>query len=583
VPINALSKNNDEYFERSSLDAMLSAAHSQVESRFLDGGAVLLSIMDVINKLIGSLDRLTNTLDEKTTSETVGGIMNTAAQLGGLPALEGRRQKNFATLAEATGNMHSHVADMQETMRYLRTFAITVKITGAGIAEFSGFAEEILERIHSGTAEVNKFAAQLKTLDAQLQRARGFAATIVAEYGETVPRIVADLNTDAGKIALHHKRLASLAQDVSKLARGVQTKIATVLSALQVGDITRQRIEHVQSSFQLFEELVENDADLNHDAKERLKNVLYHMNAAQLTEMVTDFQRESRNVVKNMSSFVDDTRQILTLRDAMTRESEGGAENNFLKALENSVEAACSLVGRVKDASHEADEVAASTTGTAQDLLAGIAVIRAIKTDIHYMALNTNLRCSRLGEEGKPINVVTGELRVFASKLEGSADTVVAQLNTLEGASRTLSADDKGGADTIDRPLAQALSTIRDAGNTMEENLAELAREGQEVFNQVSLSIRKLDFESELGDVLTQCASELAAMAGSDIADISDLEDKAAELGQKIYRTYTMVQERNVHQAFLPATAGSATVEAVAAPAASSGDEDEDLFADALF
>lgn len=583
MPITALSKKNNEYFERSSLDTMLSAAHSQVESRFLDGGAVLLSIMDVINKLIGSLDRLTNTLDEKTTSETVGGIMNTAAQLGGLPALEGRRQKNFATLAEATGSMHSHVADMQETMRYLRTFAITVKITGAGIAEFSGFAEEILERIHSGTAEVNKFATQLKVLDTQLQRARGFAATIVAEYGETVPRIVADLNTDAGKIALHHKRLASLAQDVSKLARGVQTKIATVLSALQVGDITRQRIEHVQSSFLLFEELVENDAELNSDAKERLKNVLYHMNAAQLTEMVTDFQRESRNVVKNMSSFVDDTRQILTLRDAMTRESEGGAQNNFLKALENSVEAACSLVGRVKDASREADDVAASTTGTAQDLLAGIAVIRAIKTDIHYMALNTNLRCSRLGEEGKPINVVTGELRVFASKLEGSADTVVAQLNTLEGASRTLAADDKGGSDTIDRPLAHALSTIRDAGNTMEANLAELAREGQEVFNQVSQSIRKLDFESELGDVLTQCASELAAMAGSDIADISDLEDKAAELGQKIYRTYTMMQERNVHQAYLPATASGAAVETVATPAASTGDEDEDLFADALF
>ncbi len=568
-------ENND----RAALDTMLLGAHSQVEARFLDGGTVLLSIMDVIAKLIGSLDRLTGSLDQETTQGTVGGILKTAERLAALPSREAGRQESFETLSMTAAKMHSHVCDMQETMRYLRTFALTAKITGAGIPDFAGFAEEILERIQSGSSEVNRFVSQLSTLDAQLRRARGFAATIATEYSKTVPQIVTDLRENAAEVGTHHQKLGKIAQDVSRLARGVQSKIATVLSALQIGDITRQRIEHVQASFRLYEELVASDATLNADAKARMMNVVYHLAAAQLAEMVEDFQRESRNVVRNMSGFVDDTRRIMQLRDAMT---QGGDGQNFLRTLEGSVEAGAALVGRVKAASGEADQVAASTTGTAKDLLAAITVIRAIKSDINYMALNTNLRCSRLGEEARSINVVTAELRLFAAKLEESAETVVQQLTILDDAAKGLSANGATGADTIDQPLADALQMIRDAGATMDTHLAELAAEGEQMFNQVGRSIKTLDFESELGDVLERCAAELAHLAGPDIADISDLAAKAEELGQRIHKTYTMAQERSVHQHFLPATAASAPA-VETAPAASSGDDEEDLFADALF
>ena len=566
-------ENND----RAALDTMLLGAHSQVEARFLDGGTVLLSIMDVIAKLIGSLDRLTGSLDQETTQGTVGGILKTAERLAALPSREAGRQESFETLSMTAAKMHSHVCDMQETMRYLRTFALTAKITGAGIPDFAGFAEEILERIQSGSSEVNRFASQLSTLDAQLRRARGFAATIATEYSKTVPQIVTDLRENAAKVGTHHQKLGKIAQDVSRLARGVQSKIATVLSALQIGDITRQRIEHVQASFRLYEELVASDATLNADAKARMMNVVYHLAAAQLAEMVEDFQRESRNVVRNMSGFVDDTRRIMQLRDAMTQGGDGDGQN-FLRTLEGSVEAGAALVGRVKAASGEADQVAASTTGTAKDLLAAITVIRAIKSDINYMALNTNLRCSRLGEEARSINVVTAELRLFAAKLEESAETVVQQLTILDDAAKGLSANGATGADTIDQPLADALQMIRDAGATMDTHLAELAAEGEQMFNQVGRSIKTLDFESELGDVLERCAAELAHLAGPDIADISDLAAKAEELGQRIHKTYTMAQERSVHQHFLPATAASAPA-VETAPAASSGDDEEDLFA----
>ena len=119
--------------DRSGLDAKLSAAHGKLEKKFLDGGAVLISIIDILKRLIGSLDSLTGALDGQTTNETMAGIRATAAELGGLTAFEISRQQRFEQLASSCKMMQDHVADMRETMRYLRTFAITVKITGAGL------------------------------------------------------------------------------------------------------------------------------------------------------------------------------------------------------------------------------------------------------------------------------------------------------------------------------------------------------------------------------------------------------------------------------------------------------------------
>jgi hypothetical protein len=40
----------------------------------------------------------------------------------------------------------------------------------------------------------------------------------------------------------------------------------------------------------------------------------------------------------------------------------------------------------------------------------------------------------------------------------------------------------------------------------------------------------------------------LEDMAGTEIADISDLADIVAPLDRKIFKLYTMAQERNVHR-----------------------------------
>jgi len=556
----------------------LETARSQVEERFLEGGTVLLSVMDVLNRLLNSLDNITKALDNNDSSNADADLRATVESLTALPVTEQARQAALAVLAETGSGLHKHIAEMQETMRYLRTFAVTVKITGAGLPEFAGFAQEILERIYSGTEEVNRFGGHLDSLQKEVKLALSFGANLSKSYSETVPAVAGALRQDAQKIAEHRQNLGMIARDVGAIARGVQSKVASTLSALQIGDITRQRIEHVQSTFSLLDEFLDGDGKaLNAGQRDRLRNVINHLTAAQMAEMSADFSRDSQNVVQTIKSFGQDTHEIMKLRDQMG----GGGEGNFMRALESSVSAAHEIVKQVDASSLQADQVSQSTLETAAKLLESIGNIRAVKTDINYMALNTNLRCSRLGEEGKSINVVTAELRIFAGKLDDSADAIVNGLPALEAAASNMAPAAGGNSGGLAESLTAAVGSIRSGANMMEEELKVLAEHGREVASKITLMIGKLDFEHDLGETLVRCATVLEDVAGMEIANIDDIAETIAPLDRKIFKLYTMVQERNVHRAIIPATEEEAAPAAAAAPAA--GGDDEDLFADALF
>ncbi|MBY4629686.1 chemotaxis protein [Rhizobium croatiense] len=559
----------------------LESARSRVEERFLEGGTVLLSVMDVLNRLLNSLESVTAALDNEEQSDTGADLRATVESLTALPVTEENRQQALVSLAQTGRELRKYVSDMQETMRYLRTFAVTVKITGAGLAEFAGFAQEILERIYSGTDEVNRFAAHLDSLDKEVKLAASFGASVSKGYADTVPAVAAALRGDAAKIAEHRKHLGVVAREVGAIARGVQSKVASTLSALQIGDITRQRIEHVQATLSLLEEFFAGEgAKLDAGARKRLQNVIHHLTAAQMNDMCVNFQRESENVVTTIASFDHDMREILKLRDQMSG-AGGESGGNFMRALESSVSAAHEIVRQVDTASRQADQVSQSTIDTAAKLSQAIANIRAVKTDIHYMALNTNLRCSRLGEEGRSINVVTAELRIFAGKLDESADAIVTGLPALEAAAGRIAPAMDAGAGGLGEGLTSAVGNIRAAADVMENELKMLAENGREVATKIGLLTGKLDFQRDLGEVFTRCADVLDEAAGTAVADISDLAEAIAPLDRKIFKHYTMVQERNIHRDIIPACEESAAAPAPAEPAKI--ENDEDLFADALF
>lgn len=578
--MHAVLRTHSAKGPRTDFEIKLATAHSRLEKSFLEGGAVLVSVVEIINGLVESLDLLTGVLDGKTTAETVKSLRRTVSDLALLPERAIARQTSFNQILNLCASTSAHVEEMRETIRYLRTFAITVKITGAGLDEFSGFADEIRERIQSGAEEIDRFASKLAHMRSQLDTARAFSDSILTDFRETIPKIVTSLNTSSDQLATQHQSMTGIANEVKSVTRNIQTKVSTVLSALQIGDITRQRIEHVQTMFDCLAEFLAEGSVSDPVVRDGICQAVAHLAHAQLQESLDDFRMKCSAIFSNLTSFTSDAAQVLSLRDELNK-SGGSAENSVLRKMEADIVHACALSNRVQDRSQESDSFVSSVTESAQALLAGIETIRAIKTDIHYMALNSNLRCSRLGDAGRSVNVVSGELRTFAAKLEVPADAIVEDMRHVEEETAVLSRDDSDDISHIHEPLNDALSAIQSVSSDMEKKLEAFGSEGQIVFNRIGAAVTTLDFERELGGLLSECL-QIADRSCGPLQPVSVIAAAAQPLSQRIFAIYTMSQERDIHQRFLPVNNGFAA-DAHHHAAAAQDDEDDQLFADALF
>jgi hypothetical protein len=556
----------------SGLVERMETARSRIEERFLDGGAALLSVLDILNKLVGSLDQITGSLDEETANATMAELQQTVGRLSELSAIETARQAGFVDISGAERNLRPHVASMQETMRYLRTFAVTAKITGAGIPDFAGFAEEILERIQTGTRQVNEFGDKLKSLGSGLGSVMQRGSATIERYEATIPGIVTGLSTGGAEISAQQKVLVERAGRVRQIAAGIQGKLASVLSAMQIGDITRQRIEHCQSTLTLLDTYIETEAAaLTVEDRANLSSIITNLVALQLGQSIDDFDRDTARIVETVASFHSDLAEIDGLRRMMT---EGGGDN-AMRRLEGNVGVAREAVREIEAVALEAGSLSRSTGTTVRELIDGVGLLQLVRTDIHYMALNTNLRCGKIGEDGKALNVVTAELRNFAALLDETAEKVLAELKTLETASDKLNVGhEDDGQELLDDRLARAMQSIRDVGDRMDAEMDALSEQSGVAIDQMEHSLSRLNFKAELGEVLRNCADEISMVEA--VEPSAGLEPALADLGARIGKLYTMVSERELHAAVL----GTAPPAETAVVAAVMSDDDID---DALF
>jgi hypothetical protein len=369
----------------------------------------------------------------------------------------------------------------------------------------------------------------------------------------------------------HHERVSRVAIEVAGLAREVQKKVGKALAALQIGDITRQRIEHVQQALDLLAQV----PGLAPEPRARLEAFVHGLLAAQLRATAQDFHRDVARIGQSMSGMAADATEILRLRDLAFGRAGGG--DSFLKRMENHVSQALDLVDRLEQADLAATGVGRSAAVAAADLSTRITGLQAIKTDVQQMALNTTLKCSRIGETGKPLAVIAVELRLHAGHMETSAQTALTCLSDLTEAAGALGGaedDDAQAPGGAGAALSDAAARLHKAGDAVEADLVELARQGEGVVNSLRSAAARLDFQREIGAILDEAVETLAEQAGDETPWTDDLRGPLGALLARIAKDYTMATEREVHRTH---TAGL-DLDAEPAEANPAANEDDVLF-----
>lgn len=559
------------------LSDRLEGARALIESRFSDAGGRLAGSLEMVGGLIQSLDQLGEVLNPEAVARTTRDLLDTAEGLTVLPDAQKGRMGQLEQLGAAGAALSAHIDEMRQTLRYLRAFAMNVKITAGGVVgaadEFSGFAERMCEQLDFGGGQLNELADQLTGLSAQLAEALAYERGLGGKYQAVIPAVPDRLAMDAHGIARHHARIAEVAASVAGIAREIQMKVAKALTALQIGDITRQRIEHVQFGLEVMSRRL-SDAELSPSERAEAERRLTRLLADQMADTAAEFEIEAAKVNQSLAGMAEDTAQILAFRELSTGGGRGG-----LSELESSLGQAGVLVGDVGEAMANAHRVSRETVAAVAALAQRIDAIHGVKKDIQQMAINSSLRCKRLGDVGKPLNVIALELSGHAGVLEEAADNTLGSLTRLADLANgmeVLTTDAEGETLNSDR-LEGVRGRLREAAG-VEKDLGGLGDRGAAAARSLSAAADQLALKADMGDALQLAAVVLDEAAGPrSETELGGAAELVAEAMAEIARAYTMARERAIHAPHAPAKAdGDAAPEQAPAPVAD-GDELDDL------
>jgi len=550
----------------------LEAARGAIEGRFLEVGNVLSQVVDGANALITALDRMREGLDGQEVAAATRQLGQASDQLRELPRTLTDRRDRLGGLVRAGDALTACIEDMRQHLAYLRVFGVNIKITSGGILaagpEFAIFAQEICDCIELGRTQLDTFRNDLAGMDGALRAALNHEDELRRRCDGLLPAVPDALVGQTAAIAEHQAKIAQITTRVGELVRDVRKKIGSALAALQIGDITRQRIEHVQHGLTLLDSA--QARALPAEPRERMKAFVHRLLAAQLNATIDDFHRDVSRIGQSIGAIAGDASEILRLRD----HAQGGSDKDasFLRGLETSVGDAFALVDDIDAGAREAEAVSRSAASSARDLVAQIEAIQNMRADVQMMALNTTLKCSRIGETGKPLGVIAVELRAHAGHLETSAARTLTALQSLStSADAQPEGADQDSSANAAHALRDAIGRIRKTGDAVEGDLVDAARQGADVVEMLKRAAARFDFQRQVGDHLDQAAAELESLSG-DVA-VDDVMSALSPLLTDLARCYTMAQEREVHAA-LTAGLDMAVIEA---PAEAEAVEDDDL------
>jgi hypothetical protein len=511
--------------------------------------------------------------------------------------LDGEALETASTqLSAASAGMVALAARKEQAVTALGVLGTRLGAVGARIAFLSRINEALgVLTLNSAIASssLDADSRDIVTFQTDLRRLTDLAAQTVRRFGQQHAAAVKDLGCIAAQQAAFNRQhgaalrqvparitagldaitalrrqASAAAEQTQDRGRAISGAIGTVVTALQVGDATRQRLEHVTDALGQVLAGLEGAgapwcAGLSPAEASALAARALAMQAALLRDAGATLGTESRSVTASLARLGQEAEAMVAQGQALY--GRGGPQGrSFLGALDGDLGQAASLVGSSRASLEALDAAMAAIDGHMRSLRAGLGEIRGMEIDLRVAGLNAVFRCARLGKQGAALGAVTIELRAYAKQMAEGVDGLSAALEAALETSATLM---QGGGQGQVAALEAMMATLRDglerlgdAGRAMDAAVAGLREEGGRVPGELAAMAECLGAALGLAQELGGMGGELEALSAGAPEVAPGLVHDRLLLVHAV--PFTMEREREIARGF------GADVPAAAAPAA---------------
>lgn len=487
-----------------------------------------------IEKIVSALTAVTNIFEGGVGSEAIGGLRNAANSLLGVREAVRQRSGEIATMDEAASRLRASMAEVIRCLKVLDIYGMNVKITASGLGQFMEFADSMRAKLGQGTKGSETLDQMLEALARSLQTMRQNDHMLDLECAKVFPQVPETLLREADRLQAHQTSLGGLARTVSTTALAIQAELHAAISAIQIGDRVRQRLEHIQKGLRLLDQ----DADTN-----VVRRLLAELSEAAARE----YARDTASLASSLERLDAQCQNLCDLN----REGAGEGDADLLARIESSVGEAHGMLQQLDHANHEGMTTMALILNIVDEVTKRAAAITELSLDVQHMAINISLRCRTAQEVGRPVMVIANEIRTYSNRLDVIVDSILeTHRNLSEPCHRLHARADEHGAATGNL-LAQFLVTIGDCDRTGREAMQLADEEARQLRSNLTSAMAALGNAVVLAPSMVQLADALRE-GSSHGGKVDQVTTSAVQsILDELARTYTMVDEREVHNAAL--------------------------------
>jgi hypothetical protein len=533
--------------------AAIRSASALTEATFLRAGQTLEASSGILADLTSRFAAVLEELEGDKPAVALQALLGMAARVTSLGQNRSEENARFEQIRGLTESIGGRIGQMKVSLKDVDALAVNSKIAAAGIrvpgTDFTSFAEEIGRTLQLTRTTLDQFGGELRVVRQHVAVAQTGQQTFDRHQQEAAGSITERLSATVKSIALQHERAARASVEVRLGSARVRQRVCDAILALQIGDITRQRLEHADSVLSVVAE----NPTLDGDDQVMFVGLARRLQSAQLVDAARNFDRDVRQVTDSLNSLAAEARALRTLGEAAYG-AAGRDGGSFIAQLEGQIGEALTLFESFETARAEVAGVTATVSDATAGLCGHLRTIQSLEADIRIMGLNTTFKCARIGREGLALSIIAQELRGYANGFAKEAGTLMQEVETVAGISGLLTSGTagEGGAAASEsaRAMRGSLVTLRQMGQLLDHAMQELKLDSDRVVALLEDTVSNLAVRGEIGQVLRDAAARLAELAPSGVVNFAELPPRVVPMLESIERGYTMANERAVHDRF---------------------------------
>lgn len=572
-----MTNNKPQARDVSALSSALAKPRQEIEEAFVSVGSRLSEGAAMLNKLTRLFEALPAALQGEEVVEASGQLRTVARTALQLTEDFAKEKADLARLVEVVSAANSPIGELRRTVKMIGIVSINARVTAAGIVgdneDFEVFTTDIATLSDSARSTIHEFSQVYRQLVTEVGQAANQRDRFDAAHAHTLTELAHNLDETLEALDRQRQSAVESSAETGRVSRQIVGRIGSAVMALQVGDSTRQRLEHVEAGLDCLADILGGkpvDGSMFDDAVgEEALTAVSLLEQEQLRATAADFANEVSEAEQALQALAADAGTIM----ARSRNLYGDGDNeaSALTVLSAQLRVATEILRDCEMERSKLEAVAAAVQQTVSILLGHVAAVQDIEANMRLVSLNAAVRCAQLGPRGASLTVIASQLRELTTETVVAAEAAMAQLDEASALAGAFGAaaggDNAGQIGRLEQQANHAMTLLTRLDEGLSAAMDSLNADGPKVIGLLQAAARGIDGQSRLAESMDDIALQIAGLSADAMPG-----EMAAELMpvlERLRKTYTMEAERQIHSRLFGG--------AVAAPVEEAADDDMDL------